>query len=185
MGTLLRGVRDAKIRKWVSAPMIYTGSTFDLLGINQAEFSDRINEDTAEGDDAEIDYFSEAVGAELRLRWYDEVVVGLDVVALITNQTVSSDASGYERMRGGRGRYNYLGVCVQVMDTEGVSDRHLFGRKCKATQVSYTPSYGGYLVKEMTFRSVVEDTSDDESAAYEVIEHAAAVAVAIPPAWTP
>lgn len=183
--TLLRGVKDAKIRKWLSAPMIYTGTTYDLLGINQAEFTDRINEDTAEGDDAEIDYFSEAVGAELRLRWFDEIEVGMDVVALITNQTVSSDASGHERMRGGRGRYNYLGVCVKVMDTEGVSDRHFFGRKCKATSVSYTPAYNGYLVKEMTFRSVVEDTTDDNSAAYDVIEHDTAVAIAIPPAWTP
>jgi hypothetical protein len=182
---LLRGVRDAKIRKWVSAPMIYTGTTYDLLGVNQAEFTDRINEDTAEGDDAEIDYFSEAVGAEVRLRFFDETEVGMDVIALITNQTLSSDASGHERMRGGRGRYNYVGLCVQVYDVDGVSDRHYFARKAKATNVAYTPSYGGYMVKEINFRAVVEDTTDTNSSAYDIIEHDTAVVIAIPPTWTP
>lgn len=181
---LLRGVRDCKIRKW-SAVGSYSGSTLDLIGVNQFEVNDRVNEDTAEGDDAEIDYFSEAVGAEVRARFFEQTEVGMDVIAMITNQTVSSDASGHERLSQGTGRYAYLGLAAQVYDVDGVSDRHFFVRKGKVTGMRYTPSYNGYLIQDLQFRAVKEDPTSSSSAPYDLIEHDTAIAIAIPPTWTP
>lgn len=178
--TLLRGVRDCKIRAW-STPGVYTGDTEDLLGVNQFEITDRTNEDQAEGDDVEIDYFSEAIGAEVRVRFFEETVNSLDVIALLTGQTKYDDGGGQYHIGGGRGRYRYVGLIAQTLDTEGVSDRHFFVTKAKVGAMSYTPTFGSYLIKDLTFRAVPEDPSDVESYPYYIYEHSANEALVIPP----
>jgi len=130
-----------------------------------------------EGDDKITDAHSQAIGATVRVRFGSlsiaalEVILGIDSIA---------NGSVYDWLKvDGGDNMPYFGICGKVAATQGSGDAHVFLPKLKIMDdvTLIEAEYGQYVIPEVNCQAI----DDDTFGIVNVIEHATAAAVAIPP----
>lgn len=168
------GLRDVKIASWTSENSY--GTAIDFGAAQLFEVTIEVEEAELPGDDVIIDTHSKARSVAITMRQGD---VSLDVLALITGETISSPA-GERSIVFGQTDRPYFAICGKINGTGDGGDTHIFVPKAKLKgALPWRMEYGNYMVPEMNAQGVYEGTTNGF---VKVVEHDTAEDIAIPPA---
>jgi len=171
------GLNDVKVAAY-TATNTY-GTEVDVPSVQLMSVTMQVVSAQLEGDDEITDTASNAIGAQIQLRFGSlsigalEVILGIDSVP---------SGSTYDHLQiGGGDTMPYFGMCGKINATQGSGDTHVFIPKCKimSAVTLITAEYGRYTIPEMTVQAVTDATYD----IINIIEDAAAQSVAIPPTY--
>lgn len=169
------GLNDVKVATW-NATNDY-GEEVDVPSVQLLGITMRVQSAELEGDDEITASGSRVIGARGRLRFGSVSIAALEVLL-----GIASVASGSENdylQIGGGDNLPYFGICGKALAEEGDGDFHAFLPKCKImgdVELAVL-QYGQFAIPEVEFMAVNDDTYD----AINLIEHATAASVAIPP----
>jgi len=169
------GLNDVKIATW-NATNDY-GEEVDvpsvqLMGTTLATVSAQL-----EGDDSIQASASRAIGGEVRVRFGSISIAALEII-LGNTSTASGSAQDHFKVSGGDAM-PYIGICGKALAEEGSGDTHVFIPKCKlmGDLTIAQLEYGRFAIPEATIQ-IVDDAT---FGLINIIEHATAADVAIPP----
>lgn len=169
------GLRDVKVAAW-NATNDY-GDEVDvpsvqLMGTTLATVSAQL-----EGDDSIQASASRAIGGEVRIRFGSISIAALEII-LGNTSTASGSAQDHFKISGGDAM-PYIGICGKALAEEGSGDTHVFIPKCKlmGDLTIAQLEYGQFAIPEATIQ-IVDDAT---YGLINIIEHATAADVAIPP----
>jgi len=169
------GLNDVKIATW-NATNDY-GEEVDvpsvqLMGTTLATVSAQL-----EGDDSIQASASRAIGGEVRVRFGSISIAALEII-LGNTSTASGSAQDHFKVSGGDAM-PYIGICGKALAEEGSGDTHVFIPKCKlmGDLTIAQLEYGQFAIPEATIQ-IVDDAT---YGLINIIEHATAADVAIPP----
>lgn len=154
----LFGVRDAKIALRLAAGSY--GTLYDLPAVNRIEYNPVFTSGQLEGDDAQVDSFAKMIAVEGRVVFGDNGTVRPELMQIILGSTNTSSGSK-ERMKIGSAYPNYFGLAWKVVKSDNSGEDHFFVYKCRVNTMNYSASYGGYVVPELSFRGVTEDSDNN------------------------
>jgi len=169
------GLNDVKIATWDATNDYDTAvdvPSVQLMGTTLATISAQL-----EGDDTITASAARAVGGEVRVRFGSISIAALEVL-LGNTSTASGSAQDHLKVSGGDDM-PYIGICGKAVAAEGTGDTHIFIPKCKlmGDLTIAQLEYGAFAIPEATIQ-IVDDAT---FGLINVIEHATAADVAIPP----
>ncbi len=169
------GLNDVKVAGW-NATNDYD-SEVDVPSVQAMRVDMQVVSAQLEGDDQITDTASSVIGAQITLRFGSLSIAALEVLLGI-DSTPSGAIHDHLQVSGGD-KMPYFGICGKSNATQGDGDCHYFLPKCKIMgdfQI-VTAEYGQYTIPEVTVQAV----DDVTYGCINIIEHATAVDVAIPP----
>jgi len=169
------GLNDVKVAAWTATDTYDTAvdvPSVQLMGTTLATVSAQL-----EGDDSIMASASRAVGGEVRVRFGSISLAALEVI-LGNTSTASGAVQDHLKVSGGD-NMPYIGICGKALAEEGTGDTHVFIPKCKlmGDLTIAQLEYGQFAIPEATIQ-IVDDAT---YGLINVIEHATAADVAIPP----
>jgi len=169
------GLNDVKVAAWTATDTYDTAvdvPSVQLMGTTLATVSAQL-----EGDDSIMASASRAVGGEVRVRFGSISLAALEVI-LGNTSTASGAVQDHLKISGGD-NMPYIGICGKALAEEGTGDTHVFIPKCKlmGDLTIAQLEYGQFAIPEATIQ-IVDDAT---YGLINVIEHATAADVAIPP----
>jgi len=169
------GLNDVKVATWTATDTYGTEvdiPSVQLMGTTLATVSAQL-----EGDDSITASASRAVGGEVRVRFGSISIAALEII-LGNTSTASGSAQDHFKVSGGD-NMPYIGICGKALAEEGSGDTHVFIPKCKlmGNLTIAQLEYGQFAIPEATIQ-IVDDAT---YGLINVIEHATAADVAIPP----
>jgi len=169
------GLNDVKVAAWTATDTYDTAvdvPSVQLMGTTLATVSAQL-----EGDDSIMASASRAVGGEVRVRFGSISLAALEVI-LGNTSTASGAVQDHLKVSGGD-NMPYIGICGKALAEEGTGDTHVFIPKCKlmGNLTIAQLEYGQFAIPEATIQIV----NDATYGLINVIEHATAADVAIPP----
>ena len=169
------GLNDVKVATWNATDSYGTAvdiPSVQLMGTTLSTVSAQL-----EGDDTIMASASRAVGGEVRVRFGSISIAALEVI--LGNASVPSGSVQDHLKVSGGDNMPYLGICGRALAEEGTGDTHIFIPKCKlmGDLTIAQLEYGAFAIPEATI-AIVDDAT---YGLINVVEHATAAAVAIPP----
>ena len=169
------GLNDVKVATWNATNDYDTAvdvPSVQLMGTTLATVSAQL-----EGDDSIQATAARAIGGEVTVRFGSISIAALEVI-LGNTSTVSGAVQDHLNVSGGDAM-PYIGICGKALAEEGSGDTHVFIPKCKLTGdlTIAQLEYGQFAIPEATIQ-IVDDAT---FGLINVIEHATAADVAIPP----
>jgi len=169
------GLNDVKVATWNATNDYDTAvdvPSVQLMGTTLATVSAQL-----EGDDSIQATAARAIGGEVTVRFGSISIAALEVI-LGNTSTVSGAVQDHLKVSGGDAM-PYIGICGKALAEEGSGDTHVFIPKCKLTGdlTIAQLEYGQFAIPEATIQ-IVDDAT---FGLINVIEHATAADVAIPP----
>jgi len=169
------GLSDVKVATWDATNDYDTAvdvPSVQMMGTTLAMISAQL-----EGDDAIQASASRAIGGQVRVRFGSISIAALEVL-LGNTSTASGSAQDHLKVSGGDAM-PYIGICGKALAEEGTGDTHVFIPKCKlmGDLTIAQLEYGQFAIPEAT----VQIVDDATYGLINIIEHATAADVAIPP----
>jgi hypothetical protein len=169
------GLNDVKIAVWNATDDYGTAvdiPSVQLMGTVLAVIAAQL-----EGDDKITDSAASTIGGEVRIRFGSVSIAALEVLLGISS-TASGSAQDHLKISGGEAM-PYFGICGKIKATQGSGDLHVFLPKVKIMDnvTLAEAQYGQYMIPEVSAQAV----DDDTYGIVNLIEHATAADVAIPP----
>jgi hypothetical protein len=169
------GLEDVKIAAY-NATDDY-GSEVDIPSVQLMGTVMQVVAARLEGDDKITDSHAQIIGGQVRLRFGGVSMAALEVLLGIAS-TASGAVQDHLKLSGGD-NMPYFGICGKVAATQGSGDLHVFLPKVKIMEdvTLAQAEYGNYIIPEVSAQAV----DDDTYGVINLIEHATATAIAIPP----
>ncbi len=169
------GLNDVKVATWNATDDYATAvdvPSVQLMGTTLQTISAQL-----EGDDAIQASAARAIGGQVRLRFGSISLAALEVI--LGQASVPSGAAQDNLQIEGGDKMPYFGICGRALAEEGSGDIHVFIPKAKLMgEITLAQlEYGKFAIPEVT----VQIVDDATYGLINLIEHATAADVAIPP----
>lgn len=162
-----------------TAAVVY-GTQYQLEVLNMATWTPEPITDRLEGDDARKALYAAMVGGTVEL---DFAFRSLDTMAAMTGSTVI-DSNTYKQLPIDNTVMPYFGLCVQVVDQDGLISADLWVPCCKIMgNLPFPVQYGKYWRMKVQAQFIL---CTDSRYPYfgDIIDHSGIVAPTIPPTYS-
>ncbi len=177
----LVGLRKAVIAKMTGTPsaVIY-GTSYQLEVANMATVTAEPVTDRLEGDDTRSALYAVFVGGTIHLEF---AFKSLSLYQALFGSTVI-DSNTYQQLPVTNTIMPYFGLCVEVVDQDGIMSADLWVPLCKVQgNVGFPVQYGKYW--RMSFDAqFILCTDTRYPYHFDIIEHSGIVAPTIPPTYS-
>jgi len=172
VGGLSFSLDDAKVATWNSAGSY--GTAVDVPSVQVLGGDPNFTEAMLEGDDAITAANSRMKSMQVQLQFGSLSLAALTVITGYENVQTAE----YLAQKWGTLNAPYVGVCGRALEDGGNGDLHLFWPKAKITGISGVQmQQDQYIIPQVTLTALLDATYGF----FQMLRHATAQAVAIPP----